>query len=132
MTAVGQKRTWRGTTFTSAFGPTADIHGRGCAEKKSSVGHVNTRCQGKRKNGHPTPRTATERDALEQLLDTLAGNPNVTEVNILAHSMGNWLTLEALRGMAIRGGKIGAKINSRHDTMLLSSPAVSRLPGHAR
>ena len=52
------------------------------------------------------------RDALEQLLDTLAANPNVTEVNILAHSMGNWVTLEALRGRAIRGGKIGAKIKN--------------------
>ena len=56
--------------------------------------------------------TNYSRDALEQLLDTLAGNPNVTEVNILAHSMGNWLTLEALRGMAIRGGKVGAKIKN--------------------
>jgi esterase/lipase superfamily enzyme len=52
------------------------------------------------------------RDALEQLLDTLAANPNVKEVNILAHSMGNWVTLEALRGMAIRGGKIGNKIRN--------------------
>jgi esterase/lipase superfamily enzyme len=53
------------------------------------------------------------RDALEQLLDTLAANPNVKEVNILAHSMGNWVTLEALRGKAIGGGgKIGGKIRN--------------------
>lgn len=53
------------------------------------------------------------RDSLEQLLDTLAANPQVTEVNILAHSMGNWVTLEALRGKAIGGrGKIGSKIRN--------------------
>lgn len=42
------------------------------------------------------------RDALEQLIDTLARHPNIREVNILAHSMGNWVTLEALRGRSIR------------------------------
>ena len=52
------------------------------------------------------------RDALEQLLDTLAANPQVKEVNILAHSMGNWVTLEALRGKAIGGGKIGNKVRN--------------------
>jgi esterase/lipase superfamily enzyme len=52
------------------------------------------------------------RDALEQLLETLAANPNIKEVNILAHSMGNWVTLEALRGRAIAGGKIGGKIKN--------------------
>jgi esterase/lipase superfamily enzyme len=54
------------------------------------------------------------RDALEQLLDTLASNKDVKEVNILAHSMGNWVTLEALRGKAIGGGKkgIGHKIKN--------------------
>ena len=54
------------------------------------------------------------RDALEQLLDTLASNSDVKEVNILAHSMGNWVTLEALRSKAIGGGKkgIGHKIKN--------------------
>ena len=42
------------------------------------------------------------RDALEQLIDTVSRHPNITEVNILAHSMGNWVTLEALRGRSIR------------------------------
>ena len=31
--------------------------------------------------------------------------PSVGEVSILAHSMGNWVTLEALRQMAIRNGR---------------------------
>ena len=48
--------------------------------------------------------------ALEQLIEMLAANPRVKEVNIVAHSMGNVVTLEALRAMASRRGKIGAKI----------------------
>jgi esterase/lipase superfamily enzyme len=50
------------------------------------------------------------RDALEQLLDTLAAQPGVSEISILAHSMGNWVTLEALRGKSIRAGRIGDKV----------------------
>jgi esterase/lipase superfamily enzyme len=42
------------------------------------------------------------RDALEELLDALTRDPSITEVNVLAHSMGNWVTLEALRGRSIR------------------------------
>jgi esterase/lipase superfamily enzyme len=45
------------------------------------------------------------RDALESLLAMLAAFPAVTEVNLLAHSMGNWVALEALRGKAMRGGQ---------------------------
>jgi esterase/lipase superfamily enzyme len=45
------------------------------------------------------------RDALESLLAMLAGFPEVTEVNLLAHSMGNWVALEALRGRSMRGGQ---------------------------
>jgi esterase/lipase superfamily enzyme len=48
------------------------------------------------------------RDALEDLLDMLAKQPRVTEVNVLAHSMGNWLTLEALRGRSIRATRSAA------------------------
>ena len=50
------------------------------------------------------------RDALEQLLDMLAANPDVKEINLLAHSMGNWVALEALRGMMIRAGKTRQKV----------------------
>ena len=60
------------------------------------------------------------RDAFEQVLATLAANPNVKEINIIAHSMGNWVTLEALRGMSIRSGKIGGKIKN----VLLVAPDV--------
>lgn len=42
------------------------------------------------------------RDALEQLLTSLTRESSISEINIVAHSMGNWITLEALRGMSIR------------------------------
>jgi esterase/lipase superfamily enzyme len=60
------------------------------------------------------------RDAFEQLLATLAANPNVKEINIVAHSMGNWVTLEALGAMSIRTGKIGGKIRN----VMLVAPDV--------
>jgi esterase/lipase superfamily enzyme len=50
------------------------------------------------------------RDALEDLLDTLAAQPGVSEVNVLAHSMGNWVALEALRARSIRAGRIADKV----------------------
>jgi esterase/lipase superfamily enzyme len=52
------------------------------------------------------------RDALESLLGTLTSYPAVTEVNLLAHSMGNWVALEALRGRSIRGGQTVASIKA--------------------
>jgi esterase/lipase superfamily enzyme len=60
------------------------------------------------------------RGALEQLIETLAANPNVKDINIVAHSMGNWITLEALRDMSIRTGKIGAKVKN----VMLVAPDV--------
>jgi esterase/lipase superfamily enzyme len=50
------------------------------------------------------------RDALESLLQGLAKDPNVGEVTVLAHSMGNWVTLEALHQMAVRNGRLSPKI----------------------
>jgi esterase/lipase superfamily enzyme len=61
------------------------------------------------------------RDALEQLLDTLSLNPNVAEINVLAHSMGCAVTLEALRSKAMHSGKVGDKIKN----VLLVAPDVS-------
>jgi esterase/lipase superfamily enzyme len=60
------------------------------------------------------------RDALESVLQTLAKDPHVGEVTVLAHSMGNWVTLEALRQMAIRNGRISTKIRS----VMLAAPDV--------
>lgn len=42
------------------------------------------------------------RDALEELIDQIAAYPHIKEIHLLAHSMGNWVTLEALRGRSLR------------------------------
>ena len=52
------------------------------------------------------------RDALERLIVDLSHTPGVGRVHILAHSMGSWLTMEALRSISISGhpdldGKLG-------------------------
>ncbi len=60
------------------------------------------------------------RDALEDLLDSLNRNPNVTEINLLAHSMGNWVTLEALRSRYIRPVRIADKVKN----VMLVAPDV--------
>ncbi|MDQ0440498.1 esterase/lipase superfamily enzyme [Kaistia dalseonensis] len=70
--------------------------------------------------GYDRESTNYSRDALERLLKALADDPNVDEVSILAHSMGNWVTLEALRQMAIRNGRIAPKIKN----VMLASPDV--------
>ncbi len=60
------------------------------------------------------------RDALEDGLRALSKNPEVKEIIIVAHSMGNWVTLEALRQMAIRDGRVTEKIRS----VMLAAPDV--------
>jgi esterase/lipase superfamily enzyme len=62
--------------------------------------------------------TNYSRDALEELLRRTAANPAVDDITIMAHSMGTWLTVEALRQMAIRNGRVAAKINN----VILASP----------
>jgi esterase/lipase superfamily enzyme len=60
------------------------------------------------------------RAAFEQLLDTIALNANVKEVTVVCHSMGCFLTLEALRSKVARTGRIGAKVKN----VLLVAPDV--------
>lgn len=64
--------------------------------------------------------TNFSRDSLERLLTWLARDKSVGEISILAHSMGNWPTLEALRQMAIRNGHIDGKIKD----VMLAAPDV--------
>jgi esterase/lipase superfamily enzyme len=52
------------------------------------------------------------RDGLEALLRALSQSSSVTDVTILAHSMGNWLTMETLRQMAIRDRRLPGKIRN--------------------
>ncbi len=42
------------------------------------------------------------RDGLETVLQAMVKDPNVREISILAHSMGNFVAVEAIRQMAIR------------------------------
>jgi esterase/lipase superfamily enzyme len=60
------------------------------------------------------------RDAFETLLQALVDNHNVGSISILAHSMGNYLTVESLRQMAIRDRGLPSKINE----VMLASPDI--------
>ena len=62
--------------------------------------------------------TNYSRDALEELLRRAAKDPRVSDVTVMAHSMGSWLTVEALRQMAIRDGRVAPKITN----VILASP----------
>jgi esterase/lipase superfamily enzyme len=65
------------------------------------------------------------RDALESLLGMLSSYPGITEVNVLAHSMGNWVALEALRGRSIRGGQTAESIKAdKLKNVMLVAPDV--------
>ena len=50
----------------------------------------------------PRAQTYSPRRARSASVRALSKDPQVGEVSVLAHSMGNWVTLEALRQMAIR------------------------------
>ncbi|NNM74255.1 alpha/beta hydrolase [Enterovirga aerilata] len=60
------------------------------------------------------------RTALERLLTELSAEPAITDIDVLAHSMGNWVTLEALRQQAIRKGRVPAKIRN----VMLAAPDI--------
>lgn len=60
------------------------------------------------------------RDSLEQLLDRLARS-GLTRIDIVAHSMGTWLTMEALRGLAIGGNR---DVDGRLGDVVLASPDI--------
>ena len=58
------------------------------------------------------------RDGLEAVLQALVKDPNVGSISILAHSMGNFVAVEALRQMAIRDRKLSPKIKD----IMLAAP----------
>ncbi|MEF0942956.1 alpha/beta hydrolase [Rhizobium sp. BR 362] len=64
--------------------------------------------------------TNYSRTALEQALHTLAADPAVKDITILAHSMGTWLAMESLRQMGIRDGHVDPKIHN----VILASPDI--------
>ena len=83
-------------------------------------------------------RATSSRDGLEQLLRDLAATPGVGRVHVLAHSMGAWLTMEALRENAIGGhpdldGKLGEVMLAAPDIDLsVFANQMARLQGRAR
>ncbi len=58
------------------------------------------------------------RSDLASLLRTIAANPKVREVVVLAHSMGAWLATESFRQLALEDGRVPAKISN----LVLASP----------
>ncbi|MBA8840932.1 alpha/beta hydrolase [Ochrobactrum sp. RH2CCR150] len=70
--------------------------------------------------GYDRESTNYTRNALEQLFQYLAKDPEVKDVSILAHSMGNWLALESLRQMAIRNKHLPEKFSN----VMLAAPDV--------
>ncbi|WP_062011879.1 alpha/beta hydrolase [Aureimonas sp. AU4] len=52
------------------------------------------------------------RDALEAVIRQAAEDPDVGEVTLMAHSMGSWLAMEALRQYAIRNGDLPGKLRN--------------------
>ena len=50
------------------------------------------------------------RDALERIIAQAAASPDVGEITLMAHSMGSWLAMEALRQYAIREGTLPDKL----------------------
>jgi hypothetical protein len=60
------------------------------------------------------------RDALEAVLQGFSGQGSVKEITIITRSLGNWLTLEALRQYAIRKNGLSSKIT----TVILIDPSI--------
>lgn len=64
--------------------------------------------------------TIFSRRALEDLILQAARSPDVGEITIVAHSMGTWLTMEALRGVAMRERSVPTKVSN----VILASPDI--------
>jgi esterase/lipase superfamily enzyme len=58
------------------------------------------------------------RDALELVLTEAMESENISQITILAHSMGSWITMETLRQMSIRHGRVPAEITD----VILAAP----------
>ncbi len=64
---------------------------------------------------------AYSRDYLEKALQQIAALSEVHEINILAHSMGNWLAMETLRQAAMKGHR---DFNGKLGNVVLASPDI--------
>jgi esterase/lipase superfamily enzyme len=70
--------------------------------------------------GYDRESATYSRDALELAIRALVAEPSVREIDVLAHSMGNWVALESLRQIAIRDGRLPAKVKN----VMLAAPDV--------
>jgi esterase/lipase superfamily enzyme len=61
------------------------------------------------------------RDALSRLIHRLSEVPDIGRVHVLAHSMGAWLAMEALRENAISGS---ADLNGKLGDVMLAAPDI--------
>ena len=58
------------------------------------------------------------RSELAAVIRAAASSPAVSDVTIMAHSMGGWLAVESLRQIALQDGRIPAKVSN----LILASP----------
>jgi esterase/lipase superfamily enzyme len=65
-----------------------------------------------------TDNASYSRSDLAQLLETAAQSPHVDEITILAHSLGGWVAVEAVRQLALKNARGFSKINN----LILASP----------
>jgi len=61
------------------------------------------------------------RDALQNLLQDVSATPGVGKVHVLAHSMGGWLAMEALRQESIAGNR---DLSGHLGQVMLASPDI--------
>ncbi len=61
------------------------------------------------------------RDDLEATLVMLSQSPRVKSIDLIAHSMGNWLAMEALRQLAIAGNR---DLDGKLGYVVLASPDI--------
>ncbi|MCX5514695.1 alpha/beta hydrolase [Kaistia algarum] len=58
------------------------------------------------------------RSDLASMIEAAASSPDVSDVTIMAHSMGSWVAVEALRDIALKRGRVPAKVSN----LILASP----------
>ena len=66
------------------------------------------------------------REGLRALLETIAQDPSITAVNLVAHSMGNDPTIEVLREQAEIIARKGQTIDFKLNEIVFAAPDVSR------
>jgi esterase/lipase superfamily enzyme len=85
--------------------------------------------------GSDRESATASRDPLEKVLRSLAATPGVGRVHVMAHSMGTWLAMEALRQVSIAGdptlgGKLGEIMLAAPDLDLgVFEQQMARMPG---